>query len=101
MSFGDVMAFAALMGAMIAVVAILADIYKRRLDFQQRKLELVSTGKAEDARRFETRCAELEQRLRVLERIVTDAGGNSLVAMQIEAQIEALRDSDTQEVSAQ
>jgi hypothetical protein len=97
MNFGDVIAFAALIGGLIAIVAILSGAYMRRLDVRERKLALLSAGKAEDTLRLEERCAELERRLRVLERIVTDTEGSSAVAMQIEA----LRDSDVREVAAQ
>lgn len=97
MDFGDVAAFAALMGTLIAIVAIAAGAYKRRLDFQQHKLELISDRIAQGALQLEGKCADMEKRLRVLERIVTDGEDNRLVA----AQIEALRDGDAQEVVRQ
>ncbi|CCA92037.1 MULTISPECIES: hypothetical protein [unclassified Novosphingobium] len=97
MGFGDVIAFAALMGALIAMVALASGAYKRRLDFQQRKLELLAGKETQHAKQLEVHCAELEQRLRVLERIVTDAESKNPIAMQIEA----LRDSDAQEVVTQ
>ncbi len=90
MSFGDFMAFAALMGGMIAIAAILAGAYKRRLAFLERKLELTAgvaaTSAAEKAAQYATHNAEIENRLRALETIVTDGAWDTA------RQIETLRD---------
>ncbi|WP_395393648.1 hypothetical protein WBP07_01150 [Novosphingobium sp. BL-8A] len=86
MNFGDFMAFAALMGALIAIAAILAGAYKRRLAFLERKLELTAGQAAEKAAQYATHNAEIENRLRALETIVTDGAWDTA------RQIETLRD---------
>jgi len=85
-NFGDFMAFAALMGALIAIAAILAGAYKRRLAFLERKLELTAGQAAEKAAQYATHNAEIENRLRALETIVTDGAWDTA------RQIETLRD---------
>jgi hypothetical protein len=54
--------------------------------FRERKLEVEALNAAEKAAQYASRSAELEQRVRVLEQIVTDGGA------QTAAQIEALRE---------
>lgn len=54
---------------------------------RERKLEIEAGLAAEKAAQYASRSNELEQRVRVLEQIVTDGGA------QTAAQIEALRDS--------
>ena len=68
------------------IAGILGDMYKRRLRYKEREMELLGSQTAEKAAQYASRTAELEQRVRVLEQIVTDGG------MQTAAQIEALRD---------
>ena len=53
---------------------VLADIYKRRLLFKERELELLGNQTAERAAQYAAHSERLEQRVRVLERIVTDKG---------------------------
>ena len=60
-------------------------VIRRWFDFKQRKLEIEANTVAEKAVQHATRNADLEQRVRVLEQIVTDGGA------QTAAQIEALR----------
>ena len=67
------------------VLGIGSDIYKRRLAFRERELELFSKQTAEKAAQYASHTRELEERVRVLERIVTDKGFDTA------AQIEALR----------
>lgn len=69
------------------IAGVLADVYKRRMKFKERELELLGSQTAEKAAQYASRTAELEQRVRVLERILTDGG------VQTAAQIEALRDT--------
>ena len=77
---------------MIALLAIglpiLAVMYMVRASFRyrERKLEVEAGMAAEKAAQYASRTMELEQRVRVLEQIVTDGGA------QTAAQIEALRD---------
>jgi hypothetical protein len=54
--------------------------------FREKKLEVEASLAAEKAAQYASRSMELEQRVRVLEQIVTDAGA------QTANQIEALRD---------
>ena len=58
---------------------------RRFFAFKERKLEADARLTAEEAAQYATSNVELEQRVRVLEQIVTDGG------MQTAAQIEALR----------
>lgn len=68
------------------IAGVLGDVYKRKLKLREREMELLGTQTAEKAAQYATRTAELEQRVRVLEQIVTDGG------IQTAAQIEALRE---------
>ena len=63
-----------------------ADIHKRKLKFKERELELMSHNTAEKAAQYAAHTERLEQRVRVLERIITDKG------VDVADQIEALRD---------
>ena len=63
-----------------------ADIHKRRLKHEERKMELMSQETAEKAAQYAAHTERLEQRVRVLERIITDKG------LEVADQIEALRD---------
>ena len=60
-------------------------IANRFFKFREKKLEIEAINAAEKAAQYASRSHELEQRVRVLEQIVTDAGA------QTAAQIEALR----------
>lgn len=68
------------------VMSVLGDMYKRRLKLRERELELLGSQTAEKAAQYAAHTERLEQRVRVLEQIVTDGG------VQTAAQIEALRD---------
>jgi hypothetical protein len=72
---------------MIPIIAILAKVYMRSMEMKERQITAMGENTAEKAAQYATRVAELEQRVRVLERIATDGG------IQTAAQIEALRDS--------
>ena len=77
---------------MIALIVIglptimLAFAFHRFFKFREKKLEVEAMGAIEKAAQYAASNAELEARVRVLEKIVTDGG------MQTAAQIEALRD---------
>lgn len=58
----------------------------RFFKFREKKLEVEALNAAEKAAQYASRSSELEQRVRVLEQIVTDGGA------QTAAQIEALRE---------
>jgi ABC-type phosphate transport system auxiliary subunit len=77
---------------MIAMIVIglpmilLMIIANRYFSLREKRLEIEATLAAEKAAQYASRSTELEQRVRVLEQIVTDGGA------QTAAQIEALRD---------
>lgn len=60
--------------------------FNRFFRFREKKLEVEAQGAIERAAQYAASNAELEARVRVLEKIVTDGG------MQTAAQIEALRE---------
>ena len=64
------------------VAGVAADIFKRWLRFKERQLELTGRETAERAAQYAAQTERLEQRVRVLERIVTDKG--IIVADEIE-----------------
>ena len=76
--------------ALLIVVAIptllLVYVFKRWFALREKQVEADASLAAEKAAQYATSNAELEQRVRVLEQIVTDAGA------QTAAQIEALRE---------
>ena len=76
-----------IIGMMIPIIAILAKVYMRSMEMKERQITAMGENTAEKAAQYATRVAELEQRVRVLERIATDGG------IQTAAQIEALRDA--------
>jgi hypothetical protein len=68
----------------LMVVAIIWLINNRKLE--EKRIAATAEGSAEKAAQYASRVTELEQRVQVLERIVTDKGYD------IATQIEALRD---------
>lgn len=72
---------------LIPIVAILAKTFLKAMEVKERQIAAMGENTAEKAAQYASRVAELEQRVRVLERIVTDGG------VQTAAQIEALRDT--------
>jgi hypothetical protein len=67
------------------IAGVLGDMYKRRLKLREKELELLGTQTAEKAAQYAAHTERLEQRVRVLEQIVTDKG------IETADQIEALR----------
>ena len=61
--------------------------YERHLKFKERQLEAISSETAEKAAQYAAHTERLEQRVRVLERIVTDRG------IDVADEIEKLRDA--------
>lgn len=92
----EVIGLLGMMTALIVIAAIIASTYKRRLAFQERKLEIMAEQTAEKAAQYAAQNAELENRVRVLERIATDTGSSDVAR-----QIEALRDIEPTEVAKQ
>lgn len=65
---------------------IVGGIYKQRMALERKKLEISGQENAEKATQHAAQTERLEQRVRVLERIITDKG------FDVAAQIEDLRD---------
>lgn len=80
---GDVFA---LLIVVLIPTALIAYAFRRFFSFREKQLEAETRLAAEKAAQYATSNAELEQRVRVLEQIVTDGG------MHTAAQIEALRE---------
>ena len=70
-------------------------IANRFFRFREKKLEIEALNAAEKAAQYASRSHELEERVRILEQIVTDGGA------QTASQIEALRDAPARRRSRQ
>ncbi|WP_298090888.1 hypothetical protein [uncultured Sphingomonas sp.] len=68
------------------MVGVAGDMFKRHLRFKERQLEIMGSQAAEKAAQYVAQTERLEQRVRVLERIVTDRG------IDLSDEIERLRD---------
>lgn len=79
---GDVMLAMVIIGLPTIMIMLIANRYFK---FREKKLEIEALHAAEKAAQYASRSSELEDRVRVLEQIVTDGGA------QTAAQIEALR----------
>lgn len=79
---GEVSVALIVVGLPVILLMIIANRYFR---LREKKLEVEAAMAAEKAAQYASRSVELEQRVRVLEQIVTDGG------TQTAAQIEALR----------
>jgi hypothetical protein len=80
---------AAIMLAMVVIglpAIMIMLIANRFFKYREKRLEIEALNAAEKAAQYASRSSELEQRVRVLEQIVTDGGA------QTAAQIEALRE---------
>jgi hypothetical protein len=73
-------------GMLIPITAILAGVVNRWIKYKERALDQLSADTAERAARYAAQTERLEQRMRVLERIVTDKG------IDVADEIERLRD---------
>jgi hypothetical protein len=71
---------------LIPIVAILAGVMKHYLKLKERQIDAVTHQSAEKAAQYAAHTERLEQRMRVLERIVTDKG------IDVADEIERLRD---------
>jgi ABC-type phosphate transport system auxiliary subunit len=79
----NVMLAAIIIGLPVILLMVIANRYFK---LREKKLEIEARLAAEKAAQYASRSMELEQRVRVLEQIVTDAGA------QTASQIEALRE---------
>lgn len=86
MSVADAIAFCGLIVGVISVSGILLEIHNRRLKNRERELELQVRLAEAAGRSRAAGVPEMEQRVRVLERIAIDRGGD------LASEIEALRD---------
>ena len=68
------------------IAGVIGDMYKRRLKLREKELEMLGSQTAEKAAQYAAQTERLEQRVRILEQIVTDRGVHTA------AQIEALRE---------
>lgn len=84
MGLAEVFVALIVIGLPVILLMIIANRYFR---LREKKLEVEATLAAEKAAQYASRSMELEQRMRVLEQIVTDGGA------QTAAQIEALRET--------
>lgn len=81
-SLGEFIAF---MTVFVIPAAVIIYIANRIFRLREGKLEIEAMNAAEKAAQYASRTSEIEQRLRVVEQIVTDSGVHTA------AQIEALR----------
>lgn len=77
--------FIAFMSVVVITAAVIVYIANRFFKLRERKLEIEARNAAEKAAQYASRTCEIEERLRVVEQIVTDGGVHTA------AQIEALR----------
>ncbi|MEK6541851.1 MAG: hypothetical protein AABZ45_07015 [Pseudomonadota bacterium] len=75
-----------LLALMIPIVAIGFSAFKRWMDMKERLLEQQSSLTAEKAAQYAAHTERLEQRVRVLERVITDS------SITVANEIESLRD---------
>ena len=87
MNFGELIPVVAILATVaFALIGFLAYMARRFFAFREKQLEVETRLAAEKAAQYVASNMELEQRVRVLEQIVTDGGA------QTAAQIEALRE---------
>ena len=75
-----------ILGVMIPIIALLLVPLKQWFRLKERQMELTSSLTAEKTAQYAAQTERLEQRVRVLERIITDKGAG------VAEQIELLRD---------
>ena len=86
---GEVMVALIVIGLPVLTLMLIANRYFR---LREKRLEVEAGMAAEKAAQYASRTHELEERVRILEQIVTDGGA------QTAAQIEALRDAPPRRV---
>jgi len=87
MSGGFVLGFFFIVVAIPTIAGIGYAAYERHLKFKERQLKAITNETAEKAAQYAAHTERLEQRVRVLERIVTDKG------VDVAEEIEKLRDA--------
>lgn len=76
-----------ILGVSIPIIAILASTFNKWLAIKEKQIEALNSETAEKAARYAAQTERLEQRMRVLERIITDKG------FEVSQKIEDLRDT--------
>ncbi len=79
--------FIPILALMIPIVAIMAPHFRKWLEFKERALQVQGNDTAERAAQYGAHVERLEQRVRVLERIITDKNAG------LATEIENLRDA--------
>ena len=87
MGIGETISLIAVVGLVIGVLIFVGGIVKRTFAYKERQLELTAGQTAEKAAQYAAHNRELEERVQVLERIITDRGYD------VATQIDALRDA--------
>lgn len=70
------------------IAGVIGNMHRQRMKLREKELEILGGQTAEKAAQYAAHTDRLEQRVRVLEQIITDGG------VQTAAQIEALRTND-------
>ncbi|MFZ4382328.1 MAG: hypothetical protein ACOYO0_10250 [Sandarakinorhabdus sp.] len=90
MSENAIFALIPILGVSIPIFGILLTGFRRWADLKEKQLQLTASATAEQAAQYASRVATLEERVAVLNRIVTDRNEGLAV------QIESLRDTPKQ-----
>jgi len=94
MSTFGIIAFFMIVVGIPVIGGMFQSIHKRNMKFKEKQLEVMGNETAEKAAQYAAHTERLEQRVRVLERIVTDKG------FDVSQQIEDLRDApETKELN--
>nr|WP_081944845.1 hypothetical protein [Sphingopyxis sp. MWB1] len=72
---------------MPVIFGVVGEAHRRHMKFKEKQLQAISNETAEKAAQYAAQTQRLEQRVRVLERIVTDRGAH------VADEIEKLRDA--------
>lgn len=81
-----ILAFFMIVVGLPVITSVIGTMHKQRMKLREKELEVLGGQTAEKAAQYAAHTERLEQRVRVLEQIITDGG------VQTAAQIEALRD---------
>ena len=85
---GETIGLVAVVGGFIAITILIGTMFQRYMKYKERQLGFTADATAEKAAQYASHIQQLEQRVRVLERIATDKGAD------LAQQIEDLRGSE-------
>ena len=85
--------FIALISVLVVPAAVIIYIANRFFRLRERKIEVEAMNAAEKAAQYASQSRDIEERLRVVEQIVTDSGVHTA------AQIEALRQTSNRRIN--